>query len=53
MLFEMNVSDKGYDILKYLARDERMINYDNPFFTTGLCDIEKFDFLKRFGTLPD
>ena len=51
MTFDMNFTDKGKDILKKLARDERMINYDNLLFKTGDPIIANYDFLKRFGTL--
>ena len=51
MTFDMNFTDKGKDILKKLARDERMINYDHFLFKTGDPIIANYDFLKRFGTL--
>ena len=49
----MNISAKGEDIIKKLATDERMINYENLFFKTGNPAIDDYDFLKRFGTLYD
>ena len=52
--FEMKFSnDEGKNILKKLARDERMINYNSLFFKTGNPVINNFDFLERFGTLYD
>ena len=49
----MNFTGNGKSILKKLARDERMINYNNLFFKAGDLSIKNFDFLKRFGTLYD
>ena len=43
---EMNISAKGEDILKKLATDERMINYENLLFKTGTPAIDNYDFLK-------
>ena len=48
-----NFSDKGKDILKKLSKDERLINYYNLFFKSGLISVENLDFFKRFGTLYD
>ena len=48
---EVNVNSKGEDILKKLAEDERMINYNNLIFKSGSPAINNSDFLKRFGTL--
>ena len=44
MNFDMNFTDKGKDVFKNLAKDERMINYQDLFFKTGNPDIENFDF---------
>ena len=49
----MNINSKGEDILKKLARDERMINYNNLFFRSGSPAIENYVFLKKFGILYD
>ena len=49
----MNISFKGENILKKLANDERIINYNNLFFRSGNLTIDNYDFLKRFGTLYD
>lgn len=43
-VFGMNFSNKGEDILKKLAKDERMINYNDLFFKTGDGIIESFGF---------
>ena len=51
--FDMNLTDKGEDILKKLANDERMVKYNNLFFKAGILTISNYDFLKRFGTLYD
>ena len=48
-----NFTDKGRDFIKRLAKDERIINYNDLFFKTGNPIIEKFVFLKRFDTLHD
>ena len=53
MTFDMSVANTEGNILKNLARDERMINYSNLFYKTGDPGIKNFDFLKRFGTLFD
>ena len=50
---EINITAEGADILKKLANDERMINYENLFFKTGSPATGNYDFLKRFGTLYD
>ena len=48
MNFDMNFTDKGKDVFKNLAKDERMINYqdllDNLKIKTGNPDIDNFDF---------
>ena len=49
----MNFTTKGENILKKVADDERLINYNNLFFKTGDPIINKYDFLKRFDTLND
>ena len=46
-------NNEGKNILKKLARDERMTNYNSLSFKTGNPVINNFDFLKRFGTLYD
>ena len=51
--YDMNIMDKGRDILRKLASGERMINYNNLFFKTGNPIIDNYDFLKRLGTLYD
>lgn len=43
-VFGMNFSSKGEDILKKLAKDERMISYNDLFFKTGDGIIENFGF---------
>ena len=48
-----NFSDKRKDILKKFSKDERLINYYNLFFKSGLISVENLDFFKRFGTLYD
>ena len=53
MTFDMNVSDERKNMFKKLAKDERMINYNNLLFKTGNPSISNFDFLKRLGTLFD
>ena len=53
MNFYMNFTYEGANILKKIAKDERMINYNHWFFITGDPIIKNFDFLKRFGTLYD
>ena len=51
MEYGMNITDKGEDILKKLAKnEEESIDYDNLFFTTS-DRAKNFNFLKRFGTL--
>ena len=50
---EVNVTNKGDDILEELANDERMINYKNLFCKTGNPRIDNYDFYKRFSTLYD
>ena len=42
----MNFTGNGESILKKLARDERMVNYNNLLFEIGDCSIKNFDFLK-------
>ena len=43
-VFGMNFSSKGEDLLKKLAKDERMISYNDLFFKTGDGIIENFGF---------
>ena len=50
MEYAMNITDKGEDILKKLANEERMISYKNLFSKTD-NRTKTFHFLKRFGTL--
>ena len=45
-VFEMNFTNNGEDILKKLARGERMINCNNLFFKAGNPSITNFVFLK-------
>ena len=52
-VLKINVTVKGTDILKKVATDEKMINFNDLFFKTGDPIIIKFDFLKEFGTLHD
>ena len=51
MNFDMNFSNAARNILKKVASDERMINYQSLIFKTGDLIINNFDFLKRFGAL--
>ena len=53
MRFAINFTDEGENILRKLAKDERMINYNDLFFKTGDPNINNLDFLKWFGTLYD
>ena len=53
MVFNVNFTNKGENILKILAKDEGMINYNNFSFKTGLPNIGNFEFLKRFGIFYD
>ena len=46
-------TDNGENILQKVAKDERMINYNNLFSKAGNHIIKNFGFLKRFGTLYD
>ena len=50
---EINITAKGEDILKKLANDERMINYENLFFKIGNPSIDNYHYLKRFSSLYD
>ena len=49
--FDMNFNNTNKNILKRLARDERMINYSILSFKTGNPGIKKFDLFKRFLTI--
>ena len=40
MTFDMNFTGKREDILKKLAKDERIINYNNYFFKTDDLSIK-------------
>ena len=51
--YDMNINAKGEDILKKLARDERIIDYKNLIFKTGNLIIVNYSFLERFDTLYD
>ena len=53
MLYDLNISIKGKNILKKRADDERSINYKNLFFKSGSFTTGNHDFFKRFGTLYD
>ena len=46
-------TDNGENILKEVAKYERMITYNNLFLKTGNPIFKNFDFLERFGTLYD
>ena len=46
MNFDMNFSNAARNILKKVASDERMINYQSLIFKTGDLIINNFDFLK-------
>ena len=48
----MNFTVEGVNILKELATDERMINYNNQFFKADNPGV-KSNFFKRCGTLLD
>ena len=48
---DVKIDAKGKYIIKELARDERMINYNNLFFKSGDPNIDNYDLLKRFCTL--
>ena len=48
--YDINITEKGEDILKKLSNNERMINYKNLFFRAGNPAIDNYDMLKRFGT---
>ena len=53
MVYDMDISIKGKNILRKLADDEKNINYKNLFFKSGNLAIDNYDFFKRFGTLYD
>ena len=42
--YDMNIMNSGINILKKLARDERMINYNNLFFKTDHPTIGNYNF---------
>ena len=44
--YDMIFTTKGENILKKVAEDERLINYNNLFFKTGDPIINNYDFLK-------
>ena len=48
-----NFTEKGRDIIKKLAKDQRLVNCNDLFFKTGNPITKNFDFLKRLGTLYD
>ena len=50
---DKNIDAKRENIPKNLAKDERMINYNNLFFKTSCPTIDNYDFLERFDTLYD
>ena len=50
MTFHTSFTNEGENILKKVARGERIIKNNNFFFKTGDPIIKKIDFLKRFGT---
>ena len=39
--FDMNFNNEGENILQKLAKDKRMINYNNLFFKTGYSILKK------------
>ena len=47
MSFDLNFTDQGENILKKLAKHERMINYKGLIFKTGDPIIKTFDFFKN------
>ena len=49
----MNITNRGKDILKKVADDEKTINYKNLFFKSGNPIVNNYGFFKRFGTLYD
>ena len=49
--YDVKIMNIRINFLKKLARDKRMVNYNNLFFKTGNPTIGNYDFLKRFGTL--
>ena len=49
----MSFTNKGKQILEKLARDERMINYQDLILKAGIPIIGNYDFLKKYGTLND
>ena len=51
--YAMSLTNKAENILKKLAEDEELIDYNNLFFKTGDRIIKSFNFLQRFGTLYD
>ena len=50
MKFDTSFTNEGENILKKVARGEKIIKYNNLLFKTGDPIIKKTDFLKRFGT---
>ena len=42
-----NFTEKGKDTIKKLAKDERMLNYNNLFFKTCSSIIKNFDFFRK------
>ena len=50
MKFDTSFTNEGENILKKVARDEKIIKYNNLLFKIGDPIIKKIDFLKRFGT---
>ena len=53
MTFDINFTNKGENILKKVATDERMINYDNLFFKQVILVLIILIFFKRFDTSYD
>ena len=49
--YDMNISFEGKNILIELARDEKLISYNNLLFKTGDPIISNCNFLKTFGAL--
>ena len=51
MLFDMNFTNEGINILKKLARYEMIINHNLKKNKTSNFGIENFNFFSRFGKL--
>ena len=51
--YDLNITDKGKDVLENVANDERKTNYKNLFFKSGDPATDNYDLFKRFGTFYD